>query len=74
MKMGETMETAYLMIDDTTVGRTLEKLYGDEPDAWMITCESSVIDNGVRYSKVQISHKDKPIVVWFRHPNVIKWK
>lgn len=68
MKMGETMETAYTMIDSTTISRTLEKLYGDTPDAWMICSEASVIKDGVRYSKVQVMYKNKPITYWFRHP------
>ena len=71
--MGETMATAYLVEDGTTIGRTLEKLYGDEPDAWMITCESSIVENDVRYSKVQVSHKNRQIVTWFRHPTMIKY-
>lgn len=71
MKMGETMETAYLMIDGTTIGRTLEKLYGDTPDAWMICNELSVTKDGVRYSKVQTTHKGKSIITWFRHPSII---
>ena len=73
MKIGESMETAYVMIDSTTISRTLEKLYGKSPDDWFISNESSIIKDGVRYSKIQTSHKGKSIINWFRHPDVIKW-
>ena len=72
MKLGESMETAYAVIDSTTVSRTLEKLYGNNPDDWMICSETSVIKDGVRYSKVQVMYKDKPVTYWFRHPSTFK--
>lgn len=67
MKMGETMKTAYVIMDESSIGTILERLYGHDPDGWMIVNQNSIVEEDVRYSKVQTSHKDKAKITWFRY-------
>jgi|GEM_PF-3359796 hypothetical protein len=73
MKLGDSIDTAYVIVDSTYISSTLEKRYGDKPDDWMIVNEMSVVQDGIRYSKIQVNVKGNTEIVWFRHPKGPTW-
>lgn len=66
--LGESIDYPYMIIDSTTISTTLQNLFGDRPDDWMITNQMPVTKNGILYSKIQIDLKDETKILWFRHP------
>jgi len=73
MKLGENIDTPYMILDSTTISTTLQKLFGDSPDDWFVSSENAVIKDDIRYSKVQVDLKGKSKVLWFRHPKGPTW-
>ncbi len=73
MKLGENIDTPYMILDSTTISNTLQKLFGDSPDDWFVSSENAVIKDNIRYSKVQVDLKGKTKILWFRHPKQINW-
>lgn len=73
MKLGENIDTPYMILDSTTISNTLQKLFGDSPDDWMITNQMAVTKDGIQYSKVQVDLKGKSKIIWFRYPKGPSW-